>query len=687
MKKLYILLFVLLMMPFAFANLNTSILYYYALDETSGTAGVNAVGGNNLIHSDAGITDKSGQINKSIGFLTGNRFSVQTNNSGITGTSNRSISFWLKFGDTSVVSGYPVILNIGTPGVGSGTAFGLVIYDATNQIWFLGQGGSYNFNTGFTKHTDWRHYTLTYDGTTTRVYQNAGSPANGTPVLNTTNTPLRTGYISGGFPRATFYIDEIAVWNRVLNNVEITELYELQRDNNESCAQYPAFTCSNQFSITAINSKTSSVILSFNATINDVFYSTTNGTIITPYLKNESFLANIVFNSNGYFQRTYSSYTTDTDLQGQLNPIGLLELQIKNQATNNLITDLINITLQSSTQEFNYQTSNGTYPLTGLSLDEPYNIFLNSASYNSNQYTFTYTQSTPDPYVMYMAVNTTVGEEITFNVLNTQNTPINDVTVAVQKFVNGTYQTISQKTTDLSGDVIFVLQQGVTHRITFTKSGYTTQEFITQLPLTSYSFVLEAESDFDYVGVAGGVSYFYQPSSFHLTPSATQPFNFTVASSSADIFNYAVSIYNGTTLLTQASGNTPTGGTAALTFDTTPYNNSQLRAIYSFTKANYTQYQLTVYYTIQDQSSQSVFSMRDFAINNISLRDRIIIWSVIMLALILIFALLGNALAVLFIVAALAPIVAWVVGLSSIVIGFMSALLIIGILANRGSFT
>jgi hypothetical protein len=687
MKKLFIFILVLIMLPFAFAQnpLMDGLVTYYKLDEISGTNAQDYFNLNNGTANNARVftSEIAGQINTGADFTQGND---QINTNFVPVTNNDfTWNFWIKTSDSSSSfilgsqSGNTVGVTVQFGDWGIGAFSGA----STGTRW-LGTGTTTSsISTVAINNNTWNMVTIVrFTNSSGGIYVNGNLVHQGAwNPYDSGSTNLFLGQRGNGAGYMNGFLDEFAIYNRSLSAQEVENLYNAQKDGFES--GQPPF--SQDFIITARNSVTNAQINTFNATINDVFYSTTNGTINTPYLLNESFLANILVDSNGFFSRTYNSYQTDTSLNALLQPIGTLDIIIKNQASNNLITDQVNITLQSSTQEFNYQTSTGQFLFTNLNLNEQYNVFLKSASFIDNQYSFTYTSSTPNPFNMFMALNTTIGSEIKFNVIDTENSPINDVTVRVDAFVNGTYQTISQKTTDLSGDALFILEQGKTHRIVFSKNGFVTQEFISQLPLQTYSVVLQKDAFFDFVGVTAGVSYAYAPTSLILNPSVNQEFNWSVSTVNNDLFQYRIRLFNGTNLLAEQSGNNPSGSLITLNFDTTPYNNSNLRAVYSFTKANFTIYELTVFYNIAQISDESIFSMNQFMKENISLRDRIIIFSVIMLALILIFSLFGNAVAVIMMVAMLSPIVSWMVGLSTIIIGFMSILIMITILANRGN--
>ena len=96
------------------------------------------------------------------------------------------------------------------------------------------------------------------------------------------------------------------------------------------------------FTISAVNSYDLEAILNFTVNIQGVGnYSTTNGTIITGLLKNDTILYNITINSNsseGYFEKTYNSYNVSSDLQGELYK-SINSIYLLNKEDNSSISD------------------------------------------------------------------------------------------------------------------------------------------------------------------------------------------------------------------------------------------------------------------------------------------------------------------------------------------------------------
>ena len=203
---------------------------YWKLDEISGTNAEDSHGANNGTANSLYVFNgsASGKIETCADFTSGDYSIESANNVGITGASNRSISFWAKFPNTNVEDSWREIFYFGT-GANS-QYFSLIIKETTNEIWFSGWND--NSNTGFTKHTNWRHYVVTYDGTNVKVYQNAGTPATNAHTLNTGASHLFLG--RGSSLYLNVYIDEFGIWDRVLNSTEVATLY-----NSDSGLAYP----------------------------------------------------------------------------------------------------------------------------------------------------------------------------------------------------------------------------------------------------------------------------------------------------------------------------------------------------------------------------------------------------------------------------------------------------------------
>lgn len=133
-----------------------------------------------------------------------------------------------------------------------------------------------------------------------------------------------SGYFKG-------YIKEMCIWNQELGLARITEYM------NHGCLGYtPPIPPpdSDPFKIYAYNSIRETQILKFNATISGLnTYSTTNGTLNTPLLQNDTGTYNITIKAPSYFSRTYNAYSPANNINASLTPIGILNLSFANYTT------------------------------------------------------------------------------------------------------------------------------------------------------------------------------------------------------------------------------------------------------------------------------------------------------------------------------------------------------------------
>ena len=108
-------------------------------------------------------------------------------------------------------------------------------------------------------------------------------------------------------------LDEVYIWNRTLNQSEITD-FNTAMVNKQT---YP-FGNFGFFSIKAVDLFNQSInISSFSAIINGTLYNTTTGTITTNINSSLAEIYNITIFSNengGYFNKTYINYTTSSNL-------------------------------------------------------------------------------------------------------------------------------------------------------------------------------------------------------------------------------------------------------------------------------------------------------------------------------------------------------------------------------------
>lgn len=366
-KIIFALLALLFCTSFVFAQspLLDGLVVYYKMDETSGT---NAQDYFNLRNGTANTADvftseRAGIINTGADFTGGeNYISFGT----YTSTTDITISAWVNatnFAQTNVI-----FSNDETNTVPRGFQF------RTDQV-FTGNIGVTINQAGFTNN-QWAHIVMVKTGNNNlKVYVNGVERATSTNAqFNTTSKDALIGARSlfSLAENMNGIIDELGIWNRSLSEQEVIDLYDLQKEGFIS--GQPPFQEDGNFTITATNFITSANIDEFNATINSTLYTTTNGSIVTPFMTNESILSNIDVIASGFYTRTFNNFNTSTNLNAALTPdtfafVNFTGLRIYTDILIPSFNVTVNTTTQLNTDTFlipkntiiNAQFTNGGY--------------------------------------------------------------------------------------------------------------------------------------------------------------------------------------------------------------------------------------------------------------------------------------------------------------------------------------
>ena len=206
-------------------NLNVDIVSYYKLDESSGTNAEDVVSGLNLTCSNGVMNGTSGVIGNSADFTGGTYHCLDTG----LATTSTSISIWLKSSVVGGVSQY-IIDHRGVPDP-SGH---LMLWQNGANLEFLDGANGHNTIDGIADvfNNSWNNVVLTFTGTTLRYYLN-GVNIGGNITISATSFDSGEVVVLGGISPAggtasvayAGLIDEIGVWDRILNQTEVTELY------------------------------------------------------------------------------------------------------------------------------------------------------------------------------------------------------------------------------------------------------------------------------------------------------------------------------------------------------------------------------------------------------------------------------------------------------------------------------
>jgi len=204
---------------------------YYKLDETSGTIAIDSIGAINL--NKTTITAVAGKNNNCSQFTsTSSRIAAPSvDNFKFERTNSFSFGFWYKYNGNN-----GRIFSKSSP---SGVGYSLYLYIPTNEIGFScygTNGTAMTFKIFNSKLSDsnWHYIVWTYNGTSlvsgNNVYLDGISETltEGTNNLSASivsNNYFQLGNLDGYNQCFSGYLDEFAIWNRVLSETEAKMLY------------------------------------------------------------------------------------------------------------------------------------------------------------------------------------------------------------------------------------------------------------------------------------------------------------------------------------------------------------------------------------------------------------------------------------------------------------------------------
>ncbi len=160
------------------------------------------------------------------------------------------------------------------------------------------------------------------------------------------------------------------------------------------------------------------------------------------------------------------------------------------------------------------------------------------------------------------------GIYVTFQVVDSANSPIEDVTVTAEELIGVNYVEVGSGDTDDAGSITFWLNPDVQHKFTFSKSGYQTAvSTITPTQSTYTQTLQQITTTVDNFNL--GVKYNIIPTDTVLNIGTVYNFGFNITSSNWTLNEYGFTLTNSSgDILTSASGTTGTGGLANQTFNT-----------------------------------------------------------------------------------------------------------------------
>jgi len=490
-KKIVVLITLILMLSFNFANLTTDLVSYYDFEEASGDlkdkVGTLDLTSGSVTYQQTGVVDYGQYFTKSSGY-----------SSAATGLplTDFTYSIWFK---SAVIDGEflnPFIFSI----TNASAYFGLWIHSTpsgnTNKVEITYNGTTEVTTIDGTSNASYQHLVITQTNSNIKYYLN-GSLLDNFNVTELTgdSTNIYLGQSSSSHEYKGD-MDEFGIWNRVLTSTEITELY-----NSGAGLTYPFGEKNVDANFDYVTDKTNAqIILEDTSTVvgateitqwtyllddTNIYYSIINGdynytvTELTDYNIGLRVDTNNDSNRFQYYQFNTGDWTAPTTTltdNGQTAGTANYSLDL-NCTDNNIGCEYINFSIDGG--DYNYY----------LIGDNPLNIIVNgSGDHNIAYFSSDFNDNNE-------AVNnydfTTYGAgQISF--YDETNSDLNEITYSITPSINGVTSGI---TTLNSLDFNFQGITSGTYTFTFSKTGYTTKNF--NLDLNEYSKI-----DYNFVFIA-----------------------------------------------------------------------------------------------------------------------------------------------------------------------------------------
>lgn len=262
---------------------------------------------------------------------------------------------------------------------------------------------------------------------------------------------------------------------------------------------------------------------------------------------------------------TFTFYNESTSNEKVFTELSSVEIEFESDDDGGSFTPSVDLTDPITSSE-NYLCLNpNNYTFTGsgvvkFSSDEmPTRSYYVSDSWIGN--------STTD-YALYL-LPLPDGIYVTFQVLDTGNSPIEDVLVIAQKTIGGSLQQVSGGLTDAAGGITFWLDPEDSHQFTFSKTGYSTAIQTITPTQSSYTITISATAEFNESNYNQGILYSTTPTDLVLNNNTDYSFSFNISSSNFTLDSYGFILTNSTgDVLTSVYGTTGTGGYVNQTYNT-----------------------------------------------------------------------------------------------------------------------
>jgi len=205
----------------------------------------------------------------------------------------------------------------------------------------------------------------------------------------------------------------------------------------------------------------------------------------------------VTLNASGYVTEVKTISLTDNyhNLSFNLTPSSTVKVYFYDEESNSLISgETMSVYLETTGFSSTYgginSTSDNPYTITGLG-SGLYELEASSSNYPERQYFDLNVSNTTTTNLNSYLINTTLGEERTFLVKDSDSDAIEDVRINFTRVINGTRTLVAQEDTDFAGACKLYLDTNYEYRIIFKKSGYNTKTINLEPSDSSYTIYLD----------------------------------------------------------------------------------------------------------------------------------------------------------------------------------------------------
>lgn len=352
-------------------------------------------------------------------------------------------------------------------------------------------------------------------------------------TINASNTGLNQTFNPSSYQTGQYYIKVEAKDSNNLTSYAISSVFNITSLINIRLQNAYTLDYSSNFSGYIISGGANYSFTDNNGTATLNIHSGLNQLYI-----NSPFFS---ISDDNYFNFTLNTTAQTYNKTMQLYTKNSIYITIKDEDTQNLITENVTLELQYGNSTLNYYyTTNGTLFLENLT-DGEYNlIFSGSINYTTARaYIVSVAENSTqnlNAYLSSSANNVIIVVKDAYSSMTLEN-----ASISLYRYFNSTLTLIEVKSTDITGRTQFSYTPLTTYRFIIQTSGYITKSFdLSPVLFSSYDVLLDRNIAYIYTGSLEDVKITFSPQSYYYND--TNNFIFIITSATGVLNNYGVNV-------------------------------------------------------------------------------------------------------------------------------------------------